>query len=217
MTTPTVRELLDAWTSRSAATRVGQADNRHRAALQLLADGEPVEPADIASATGQPVAHIETWLARMAAAGNEIDEQGRLVGAALTLRPTTHQIRVRGNDLYAWCGFDTLFLPILLQESAAISSTCPVTARPIKLEVRPSGEVLNVQPATTMVAIVGPAVLDGCEKAGPSSAICTQMPLLADPRAGQQWLQDRPGVAIVDIDTAATLARAYADQHGCCR
>ena len=40
------------------------------------------------------------------------------------------------------------------------------------------------------------------------------MPLLADPEAGQQWVEDRPGVAVVDLDTAAT--RAYADQHGCC-
>lgn len=216
MTTPTVAELLDAWTSRSATTRVGETDNRHRAALRLLAEGEPVEPADIASATGQPVADVQTWLARMAAAGYEIDEEGRLVGAALTLRPTTHQIRVRGNDLYAWCGFDTFFLPILLQEPAAISSTCPVTGRAIKLDLGANAELLNVQPATTMVAIVGPAVLDACDKAGPTSAICTQMPLLADPEAAEHWLQDRPGVAIVDVDTAATLARAYADQN-CCR
>ena len=216
MTTPSAAELLDAWTSRSATTRVGEADNRHRAALRLLADGQPVDPARIASATGQPVEEVEAWLARMATAGYEIDEDGRLVGAALTLYPTAHQIRVRGNDLYAWCGFDTLFLPILLDEPAAVSSTCPVTGRRITLNVGANGEPVNVEPPTTMAAIVGPDVLDACDSAGPTSAICTQMPLLADPEAGQEWVQDRPGVAVVDLATAATLARAYADQHGCC-
>ena len=216
MTTPSIDQLRAAWTGRAAMTLVGETDLRHRTALRLLADGRPVAATDVATVTGEPVAAVEAWLARMDAAGYELDEQGRLVGAALTLRPTAHRIRVRGNDLYAWCGFDTMFLPILLDELAEVSSTCPVTQQPIELRILPDGTLSDVRPATTVVAIVGPAVLEGCATTGPASAVCTQMLLFADVAAGEHWVADHPGVAIVDLASATTVARAYAAQGGCC-
>jgi alkylmercury lyase len=123
---------------------------------------------------------------------------------------------VRGNDLYAWCGFDTLFLPILLDEPAVVSSTCPVTGQTIELRIAADGTVTDVRPETVVVAIVGPAVLEDCATNGPDSAVCTQMPLLANPAAGQRWVANHPGVAIVDLTDATALARAYATQGGCC-
>ena len=81
-----------------------------------MADGQPVAATHIAAVTGEPVTEVQASLARMASAGYELDDHQRLVGAALTLRPTAHRIRVRGNDRYAWCGCDTLFLPIRLDE-----------------------------------------------------------------------------------------------------
>jgi alkylmercury lyase len=210
MTTPTFDQLRAVWTSQAATTRVGETDGRHRTALRLLVEGHPVAATDIATITGEPVAEVDAWLAGMATAGYEFDEHGRLVGAALTLRPTAHRIRVRGNDLYAWCGFDTLFLPILLDEPATVTSTCPATGQPIRLEIAADGAVTRASPATTVVAIVGPEVLATCGQTGPGSAVCDQMPLLATPDAGQEWVRGRRGIAIIDLQDAASLARAYA-------
>jgi hypothetical protein len=35
------------------------------------------------------------------------------------------------------------------------------------------------------------------------------MPFFASREAGERWLADHPGVAIVDLDDARSIARAY--------
>ena len=61
-----------------------------------------------------------------------------------------------------------------------------------------------------MIAIVGREVTACCTDTGPDSPVCTQMPFLADPDVADRWQADRPGVAIVSLQDAAQLARAYA-------
>jgi alkylmercury lyase len=214
MASPTYEALFDAWTARS---RRSTTDNRlHAAALDLLADGAPVAADALAQATGQPIEAIHAWLERLANAGYELDAAGRLVGAALTLRPTPYRFRVRSNDLYAWCGFDTLFLPRLLAEPAQVDTRCPVTGEQIRLSLESDGRITTASPDTTVVAIAGPTVTANCSTTGPASPVCSQMPLFNDAVAGEQWAEHHPGVAIVDLNEAVQLARGYADQHGRC-
>lgn len=210
MPTPTLQDLRAVWSTRGESRTVSEVSGPRRAVLGLLADGRPVTADQVATVTGWPVTEVVTWLEQARALGYEVDDHGRLVGAALTLRATSHRFQVRGNDLYAWCGFDTLFLPILLQEPAHVRSTCPVTGQAIDLDVAPDGTVTDARPTSTVVAVVGPEVTDCCETTGPTSPVCTQMPLLADRAAGEQWLVDHPGVALLDLDDASDLARGYA-------
>jgi alkylmercury lyase len=97
----------------------------------------------------------------------QVDDDGAVVGAALTLRPTPHRFRVRGHDLYAWCGFDALFLPIVLGERAEVASTCPVTGEAIHLTVEADGTVSGAEPPGVVVGIVGPQVMALCPGSGP--------------------------------------------------
>lgn len=177
MTQPSLAELRSVWTSRPG--EVDEATGLRRAVLGILADGEPVSAADIAAAAGLTLEEGERRLRDWQTAGYEFDEHGRLVGAALTLRPTPHRFEVRGNQLYAWCGFDTLFLPILLGEPARVRSTCPVTGAPVVLTVAADGTVASAQPPGAVVAVVGPQVTSCCTTTGPASPVCTQMPLFA--------------------------------------
>jgi alkylmercury lyase len=168
----------------------------------------PVTPQALAAVTGLSVAQIEHYIDNVRGEGVEV-EQGTIVGLALSLRPTQHTFRVRGNDLYTWCGFDTLFLPIILGERAEVTSTCPVTGREIRLMVEADGTVSAVHPAMVVVGVVGEEVTSCCGVAGPDSAICTQMPFFASREAGERWSADHPGVAIVDLDDAREVARGY--------
>lgn len=206
MATPTRAELLDVWTRRATATGGGR---WLRATIDLLADGVPVDATRIAAATGMSESAAAEQLVAARTVGYELDNKGRLVGAALTLNPTPYHFRVRGNDLYAWCGFDTLFLPILLGERATVTSTCPETRRGIELTVEADGTFGAVTPATATVAIVGHVVTCRCHRTGPNSDVCAQMPLLADPDAADRWTAQRAGVAAVDLHDASGLARAY--------
>lgn len=209
MAIPTHDELLATWTGRATDRMVGERDAFSAAVLDRLADGLPADADHLATATGLDHDEVQQRIAAAAAIGFEICD-GAIVGAALTLNPTVHQFTVRGHRLHTWCGFDALFLPMLLDEPATVRSTCPVTGEPIHLTVRPDGTVAHVDPASTHVAIVGPEVASDCGTTGPGSDVCTQMPFLSGPEAGRSWLQDRTGVAVVDLDAATEIARAYA-------
>ena len=63
-------------------------------AVRLLAKGEPVELEQLAVASGWPLDAVEAALDEQTSA--ERDDQGRLVGLALTLRPTPTASRSTG-------------------------------------------------------------------------------------------------------------------------
>lgn len=209
MSTPTLNQLQATWTRRRAQTNRGA----RVTVVSLLAEGRPVTSEALVGATGWSAEQVAAYLENARATGVEV-EDGAIVGLALTLRPTGHRFRVRGNDLYTWCGFDALFLPIMLGEPAEVVSTCPVTGAEIALRVEPDGTVSAATPETVVVGIVGEEVIACGEAAGPGSAICTQMPLFASRPAGERWLPDHPGVAIVDLAEARQIARAYVAE--CC-
>jgi hypothetical protein len=50
-----------------------------------------------------------------------------------------------------------------------------------------------------------------CPSTRPQSAVCAQMPIFASRDAAQRWLSDHPGVAILDLQDASEIARAYAE------
>ena len=82
-----------------ANRRVFSNSRMNRAAIGLLADARPVTPEALAAATGEPVAQARAHIESAAGLGYEV-EDGTVVGAALTLRPTRHRFRVRAHDLY---------------------------------------------------------------------------------------------------------------------
>jgi alkylmercury lyase len=202
MSIPSIDDLHHTWSGRATDRMVGERDPFTAAVLDRLADGAPATVAYLAEATSHPVEEVRRRVDQAATAGYEVDADGAIVGAALTLNTTAHRFRVRGHDLHTWCGFDALFLPLLLGE--------PVTGQEIHLTVHANGEVTDVAPSTAQVAIVGSAVADCCDVTGPGSAVCTQMPLLSSPEAGETWLRGRHGVAVVDIPTGMDVARSYA-------
>jgi alkylmercury lyase len=123
-------------------------------AVRLLADGEPVAVAQLATAAGWPVEDVESALRAQTSA--ERDDHGRLVGLALTLRPTTHHVTVGGRTLFAWCASDTLMLPVILGRPVVVQSTCPQSGRAIRVELTPDS-VERVEPPDAVVSSVRPA------------------------------------------------------------
>lgn len=200
---PALDELVAAWNRRDYSTAPMSA-----AVIRLLAGGAPVTAAALADATGLTVREAEAWVESAGRRGVEV-EDGAVVGAALTLRPTRHRFRVRGVDLYTWCGFDALYLPLLLEEATEVASTCPATGQEIRLTVTAAGVATDVTPAGVVVAIVGQQVLSCCSGSGPESEICAQMPFLASRKVGDAWVVDHPGTAVLALSDARAVAASY--------
>lgn len=125
--------------------------------VKMLAEGLPVSAPLVTDRLAIPVENIKAAFEKVRKGGYEFDEDGSLVGAALTLNPTRHHLKFDGKTLYAWCALDTLFLPGLLGRTAEVTSTCPQTGETISLTLTPTG-ITTFHPSGTVLSIAVPGV-----------------------------------------------------------
>jgi alkylmercury lyase len=132
MTTPAdtvdIRELADALTS--AFPRLDATDQRvaiatyrvlargSRASLEAIAAEAEVTPADVEE-------RLNAWPAVFR------DGEHQVVGFwGLTVAEMPpHELTVGGVKLWAWCAWDTLFLPARIGAELEVRSVCPVTKK----------------------------------------------------------------------------------------
>lgn len=169
--------------------------------LELLAEAQPVTAERLAEKSGQSLESIHSSFAALENCGCEFNEQGELIGDALTLSPTSHRFRIRNRDFYAWCALDTLFLPALLKETAEISSTCPQTGKAIQLKVSPDG-IQTAKPAEMALSIV---FTPGCTS-GINGSFCGQIHFFASPEAARQWVGERAHFVVLSLAEAFEVA-----------
>jgi alkylmercury lyase len=169
--------------------------------LELLADAQPVSPERLAEKSGQSVESIHSSFAALQTCGCEFNEEGNLIGDALSLSPTCHRFRIRDHDFYAWCALDTLFLPALLKETAEISSTCPQTGEALQLRVSPSG-IESANPSEIALSIV---FSQGCTS-GINGSFCGQIHFFASAEAAQLWVKGRADFVVLSLAEAFEVA-----------
>ena len=176
-------------------------------AIRLLADGEPVPPERLAAAAGCSVEDVEAALSAQASA--ERDDQGRLVGFALTLRPTPHRFAVDGRTLFTWCASDTLMLPVILGRPALVESACPQTGLPIRIELTPES-VTRVDPPDAVMSAVRPPGRLGDVR----SATCNHGHFFSSIAATAAWGDAHPDGHIYVVEEAFRLDRQVIEQLG---
>src|SRR5437879_876564 len=103
-----------------------------------LARGAPVSPPSLADRVETSAETVVRQRRRWP--GVYYDGEQRVVGFwGLTIAPMPHRLRADGRELYAWCAWDTLFLPALLGASVEVESSCRATGAPVRLTVTPHG------------------------------------------------------------------------------
>jgi alkylmercury lyase len=176
-------------------------------AIRLLAEGEPVDLERLAAASGWRVDDVDAALDEQTSA--ERDEQGRLVGLALTLRPTSHRFTVDEHTLYAWCASDTLMFPVVLGRPGTVDSTCPHTGQPIHVEVAPE-QVERVEPAGAVVSAVRPTgSLEDVR-----TQTCHHGHFFSSPSAAARWRNEHADGYVLGIDDAFRLDRQVITRLG---
>ena len=171
--------------------------------LVLLARGKPASPEDIAAASGKSPEEVRAALDQFPNA--EWDDQGRVVGLGLTLRPTPHRFEVEGHTLFAWCALDTLMLPIILGRPASIESPCRGTGELVRVEVTPTG-IEAAEPPSTVVSIVVAQDLTNIRSVG-----CNNTHFFSSPEAASRWLEKHPEVTILSVEDTFRLGRLIAE------
>lgn len=166
--------------------------------LRLLTSGNPVEVTALAATAGRTIEQTRAQLAKRP--DTEYDDEGRIVGQGLTLRPTPHRFTLDGEQLYTWCALDTLIFPLILDREAHIESVSPATGQPIRLTAGPRG-VRDVEPATAVLSLVNPEDMTEIR-----SAFCNQVHFFTSVSDAQSWLETNPGGQVMPVTDAFELA-----------
>lgn len=109
---------------------------------RLLAGNDDVHAASIAAASGEPEAHVRyllnEWPGVFRGSGGEI------VGFWGLARPEMdYEFHVGGRRRYAWCAWDTLFIPELVDTEARVEATTGIEQSPVRLVVSPSAVAIE--------------------------------------------------------------------------
>jgi alkylmercury lyase len=133
----------------------------------------------------------------------EYDQFGNLLGMGLTLKPTIHQLVLDGHPFYAWCGPDTLELPVVLKRPARILSSCPMTGARIELTLTPDHlESLSPEAAVVSIARTG----DRLKQLGEAGCIrqggCNNQFFFASGEVAAPWASEHPDFTIVPVEEA---------------
>jgi alkylmercury lyase len=175
--------------------------------LRLIARGRPVGLPELAAESGQPAPDLERMLRTQP--GTEWDDEGRLVGFGLSLRPTAHRYLVGGQTLYTWCASDTLFFTVILGADAVAESTCPATGQSIRLEITPDA-VTSVSPAG---AVVSERHRDDLV-ANVRTDVCDHGHFFASEAAASAWVAAHPDGEILSVTDAFDHCRTACEQLG---
>lgn len=170
--------------------------------IRLLSAGHPVSPSALAQVVDRTerevTERVDEW------PNVERDDRRRVVGfSGLTLGASSHGFRVGGRQLYAWCAWDTLFLPSLLDETARVSSKCAVTGANVELVVSPR-DVQSTSPGELYVTF--PA-LAGLDTGDIRRSFCCRVLFLAGAEAAHSWERTHAGGMVLSVNAAQELGR----------
>jgi alkylmercury lyase len=173
-----------------------------------LADGKPVPAERLAEIWGFPVEQVRMVLAQAESRGQvEMDDEGSVIGAVLSSVPTNHRIQLNGNDFYAWCSYDAIYIPGVLGQVGRVESRDPVSGETISMTIAPDG-VTDICPQGVLVSVVD-ADVNAAGPAGPESQRCSQMLFFASRDTAEVWLKGHPGVALLPVEVVYQMAREF--------
>lgn len=170
---------------------------------RLLAEGQPVSLTQLAETANVSSPVVEAILHQWP--GVYKNDAGHIIGYwGLALPEMDHRFAVGGRELYTWCSWDSLFIPAILQTSAQVHSTCPVTGHAIRLTVTPQGvEVL--EPVEVVMSFVLPDASQVRQDV--IQHFCHYVYFFRSEEVGTQWIGEHPGTLLLSIQEAFELGR----------
>lgn len=170
---------------------------------QMLALGKPVSRERLAQALDRSVDIVSKTLDSWP--GVFFDDENCVIALwGLAIGETQHRLKVNGTVVYAWCAWDSLFLPELLDSTVHVTSHCAATGDEINLTISPNGIEL-AEPKEAVVSFLEPDVDEIKENV--TASFCHFVYFFRSREAGEQWVADHQGTFIVSIEEAFTVGK----------
>jgi alkylmercury lyase len=170
---------------------------------RALAEGTPVSRQRLAVALNLPVESINRALNQWW--GVFYDDEELVTGYwGLTLARTAHHLIIRGKTLFAWCAWDTLFIPELLDQTARVESRCPETNRRIQLTVTPQ-DVIDLDPPGMVMSWLKtePAKI----RENVVANFCHYVHFFHSADASADWVLEHPGTFVMTVQEAYAIGK----------
>ncbi len=181
-------------------------ESGRRLALALysgLAQGVPVSPSTIADRLEMPadrvVRQLRSW------PGVYYDGDQRVIGFwGLTIAQMPHRLLVNGRRLYAWCAWDTLFLPALLGADVEVESACRATGNRVRLTATPQ-TLRSVEPAELVVSFLLPDAEAVTENV--ITSFCHYVHFFRSQEVARPWVAEHPKTFVLSLADAYEVGR----------
>ncbi len=173
------------------------------AIYRLLAEGQPVPIERIGRATDLSVGLVSEILDQWF--GVYYDDDHRIIGYwGLAIPKMSHRFEVGGRTLYTWCAWDALFIPEILQKTAHVVSTCPVTGEEIRLDISPE-RAESVGSQEIFVSFILPDKND--VQADVIGSFCHYVFFFSSAQAGQRWVSEHADTFLLPLKEAFSLGK----------
>lgn len=147
---------------------------------------------------------LKTWIAIY------YDDLGNIIRFwGLTLNETPHKLLIDGRELYAWCAWDTLFLPALMGKAVQVVSHCASSNVPIQLSIDRK-HIMSLTPDNAVLSFVMPDE-EGIRK-DVISIFCHSVLFFSSAEKGEQWVANNTGTFLMPVERAYVLAQLFNEQ-----
>jgi alkylmercury lyase len=171
--------------------------------LQELLGGDPVPASRLGTALGIDEGEAARYLAETSLRPFVYPGDGAPVKGfwGLLTVPTSHEFVVNGRALWASCAVDSLFLPQLLDVTASIASTDPVSGEAVALRVTPDF-IETHRPDDIAVSMSSPDAWDATSALHLMLTACHTTHFFASPETGARWTASHPKTILISLEEA---------------
>ena len=115
-----------------------------------------------------------------------------------------HKFKTNGLALRTWCAWDTLFIPLLINQDAVVESESPTSKTLVKVRISPEYGIQEVEPKGAVVTVValntGYADVASVEEIW--AQFCHQVYFFASREEAEAWSTDRQDIEIISVAEA---------------
>lgn len=205
---PTETETTIQDLARAIAAASDPLDEKSRrivtAIVDLLAQGDPITPAQIA---GRALVPEEVVLEALKGwpGGVFWDDEGRVVGSwGLAIPEMPHKFQADGGKpIYAWCALDPFLIVPLIRRPARVESKDPVTGESITMTVTPQG-ITDLSPASAVVSFIEPTKPFDFNV---TQSFCEYVLNFASQESAERWASERSGIVLLPAAEAFEVGR----------
>jgi len=132
------------------------------------------------------------------------DDNHRIIGFwGIAIDEMPHLLEVNEKTIYAWCAWDTLFIPELLDATAQITSHCASSGDAISLTISPT--CIESQSDQIMVSFLVPDKNELVENI--TTSFCHYVFFFRTRTLAKRWMAEHPGTFLLSLDAAFTVGR----------